>query len=266
MIGRTVTHISYGNGKITSVESDKVTVCFKSGEKKFIYPEAFSRFLVFTDAAEQRDVGELIAKKEQIRKKQLRAAQREWARRSRMNDFRVLSSSQAAFSVKEPQALETWQVSTGIYSSGATKGENRRPEKLKPNSACLVTLRPQGAQEPGRLIIGAFMVEPDFFGEDCAEGCVCAHEKYRIALEGAERLPFWEYFSDIKKPRWGNTAFKYFSNLTMLKILADMQEACGMEKQKELDAFLQYFRKMNRMRPEPEDSVYRSAAAGQSIG
>ena len=66
----------------------------------------------------------------------------------------------------------------------------RIPDRMKPNSLCLLTKRRAGVQEANRRIIGTFMVGVDFFGADCRSGTV-AHPVHRVALRPEKGLAFW---------------------------------------------------------------------------
>lgn len=49
MIGRKVTHLVFGCGTITELSSAYLTVNFGDSEKKFVYPDAFEKFLTSAD-------------------------------------------------------------------------------------------------------------------------------------------------------------------------------------------------------------------------
>ena len=54
LLGQPVKHISFGKGIITNVSDQIVTVHFPEGEKRFLYPEAFSAFLTLKDEEKQK--------------------------------------------------------------------------------------------------------------------------------------------------------------------------------------------------------------------
>ena len=55
LLGQPITHTTFGKGIVTDWNDHSITVCFNSGEKRFIYPDAFSNFLILknTDAQEK---------------------------------------------------------------------------------------------------------------------------------------------------------------------------------------------------------------------
>lgn len=55
LLGQPITHTTFGKGIVTDWNDHSITVCFNSGEKRFIYPDAFSNFLILknTDAQER---------------------------------------------------------------------------------------------------------------------------------------------------------------------------------------------------------------------
>ena len=65
IVGQSVTHISYGAGKIVSANDKQIQVQFESGElKKYQYPQAFISYLQIDDKSLMSEI--LI--EEQIRK------------------------------------------------------------------------------------------------------------------------------------------------------------------------------------------------------
>ena len=120
---------------------------------------------------------------------------------------------------------------------------------MKPNSACLLTTIPPQGQESDRRIEGFFMVRNDFLGNQCHDGRIKAHETYRIALPSDLRPSYWDYFQHGESfPHWGRVTFKYFSTDIMHTILHDAaQKLTGTAQQETAEAFLEYFREMNRL-------------------
>ena len=246
MIGQTVRHSIFGEGVVSAVNGSSMTVVFGVGEKRFIYPEAFREHLAFEDGAEQRRIDRLFARIERTQKESLAAAEEERKRLNRVKTYKIHPSSQAAFNAEAP--VSDWSVSTGRYLSGMSAGEIRIPERLAPNSACLLTRVPPRGGEAGRQIVGAFMVEEDFFGDECRDGVINAHPDYRIELAEREFLPFWSYFPEKPRPRWGSVPFKFFPNLLMQHILIDMTDAADGERAEEIKAFFNYFSRVNELR------------------
>ncbi|MEG0852662.1 MAG: hypothetical protein RSF82_02225 [Angelakisella sp.] len=222
------------------------------GDKKFIFPDAFSGFLILKDKAANSEINAMLNKRLEEQNEQKQKNQEEQKRRNRIRTLKIAPNSQAAFNVSEKDIDEVFlsgAVSTGCYLSGYSKGEPRIPNRIKPNSACLLTHCPKDAPEKERRIIGAFMVKEDFFGDLCRSGIVEGHKQYIVHLTSEEELSFWDYFSYSQSvSRWGNTVFKYFSNDIMQQILLDMQKVlAGTEKEAVTHKFYQYFCEMNRL-------------------
>lgn len=160
-----------------------------------------------------------------------------------LENLKLSPQSQAVFHI-DPEQHETvfssWTVSTGCYLSGYSKGEPRIPDRLQPNSMCLLT---------ERRIVGAFMVEDDFIGTCCTDGTIQAHPTYRIQLPPERQPLFWPYVAkEPEKQRWGKTAFKYMSNRTGEKILFDYKENTFTADEKSLaERFYRYYCKLNRL-------------------
>lgn len=245
LIGRAVKHRAFGQGTVTSAAENTVAVRFPDGEKRFVYPDAFMQYLVFSDGELQKHAHALYEAAEKLRRDRYLAEQAEIAARSKLENFEVLSNSQAAFNVTDVnEVFRSWTVSTGRYLSGNSKGKARCPDKMRPNSACLLTIKAPAEPETERMIIGAFMVRPDFFGNECEDGVIRAHDEMRIRLEESAYLPFWPYFPGETRVKWGALKYKYFSNMAMQRILQDMAEAEEDDAKRDILAFRHYHGKL----------------------
>jgi len=68
-----VVHPAFGTGRVTNHDDRRITIQFfeESGEKRFIYPDAFEKYLnMCNTAAAQKVLADLIAKTEQIAERQ----------------------------------------------------------------------------------------------------------------------------------------------------------------------------------------------------
>jgi hypothetical protein len=148
--GQAIRHKTFGSGVITASASDTITVKFSVGEKKFVYPEVFKEYLVFQNQKLQQSITALIAEKQALAERQSQMEQMERERQRKLRSFTVTPNSHAVFDVPPEQAAQvcaSFTVSTGRYLSGYSKGKPRLAERLKPNSACLLTERPSGESE-----------------------------------------------------------------------------------------------------------------------
>ena len=251
--GQAVKHTVFGKGVITEQKGSTITIVFPEGEKKFLFPDSFRNHLSLKNEEAAEQVDQLMEQREEHRHARTQALLEEKEQAQRVRNFKITANSQAAFALElEVQdVFSDWTVDTGTYLSGGAKGQPRIPDRLKPNSACLLTRCPAGAGEEERQIVGAFMVPEGFFGEDCGEGQFRAHADHRLAFPVGKSLPYWSYLEETKqKPRWGKTAFKYLGNPVMQRILYDCQELLAQTEQADAARrFYQYFNKMNRMVP-----------------
>lgn len=252
LLGQPVRHISFGKGVIADISDRFVTIRFEQGDKKFLYPDAFYNFLTLKDTEKQNRINAKYNKRLQDEEAERKRECEEQERRRQILTMKITPNSQAAFHTAlqdTEKIIECGSISTGCYLSGNSKGEPRIPTRLKPNSACLLTGLLKNGEEKDRRILGAFMVKEDFLGEHCSNGIVDGHDRYRICLPSHTALSYWDYFEhDGTFPRWGNILFKYFSNITMRKILFDMTGLfSGMEQESAVNEFYQYFCKINRL-------------------
>lgn len=209
--------------------------------------------MTFQDKKSQEYMNGLIDVIDNKNRMDLKMKEKESVRMERIRTLKINENSQAVFGFidNEPdRVFSTWSVSTGRYLSGGSKGHPRIPQRLNINSACLLTMKPDGVAEEDRVILGAFMVPDDFVGSYCCSGIVPAHDKYRIRLNTEkEQLLFWDYIpTKDKKERWGNTEMKYLSNITMQNILIDMtRRILDTDRQQEAIAFYQYYCDINQL-------------------
>lgn len=256
--GQNVVHKVFGRGTVVAADGQTVTIQFPGQEKKFVYPDAFARFLTLEDSGAQQAVSELVLSRKAAAAGALRERLDAEARQQRLRDLQLTPSSQAVFDLKGPAmdaVFADWTVSTGVYLSGNAKGQPRTPDRMKPNSACLLTTRPTGGAEGDRVVLGAFLVTEDFFGDLCRDGWVPAHEQYRLRLQQPEqpldRLPrFWDFFPPAEQQqRWGSMAFRYLSEERMQRILLALrEEGQGTPNAAAAKELYQAFCRLNRLR------------------
>lgn len=264
LIGQAVKHSTFGKGVVTDWDDNRITICFPEGEKRFIYPDAFSNFLTLNNRGMQMKIQTLLnvaAAEERAKAEKMR---REQEKEYLLRNVKISPCGQAAFHVA-PEQRETifsaWAVSTGHYASGYSKGKPRIPERMKPNSMCLLTECPEGREEE-RSIIGAFMVQEDFLGRYCRSGKIEAHPIYRFRLPSEYRLPFWTYAAqNPEERRWGRVVLKYMSNEIGERILFDIKELpLDEESKKSAEHFYRYYCKLNLLQPEICDANNKSEA------
>lgn len=254
LIGQTIKHGIFGKGIVTDWNDASITICFSTGEKKFIYPDAFSKFLHLKNDALQREVQKLLDKREAAKKAQCQAIQELHERNNLLQNLKISLRSQAVFNIpphQYEQLFSTWSVSAGCYASGYSKGKPRIPERLKPNSMCLLTECAADQPERERRIIGAFMVEEDFLGSHCRDGIIRAHPMYRLRLCPEHQLPFWPYVvQEPGKQRWGGATLKYTTNKVGERILFDIKGLSFCDGFQECaEDFYQYYCRLNCLRP-----------------
>lgn len=256
LIGQPIKHNKFGRGIVTDWKDSIITVCFEIGEKRFIYPDAFANFLILQNDVIQQQIQEILNTREAKKEEERKILQEIQERRNMLNSLKISPQSQAVFDIK-PDKIDTvfdsWVVETGSYISGYSKGFPRIPDRLKPNSMCLLTARNKQQTEEKRRVIGAFMVEDDFLGSYCRDGIIHAHSCYRLQLPLEQQSLFWPYIvKEPQKQRWGNVPFKYMSNYAAEKILFDLKSRVCEDEQRCIEEFYQYFCEMNRLQPRIE--------------
>lgn len=253
IIGQSVRHKDFGSGVVTAQNAGTVTVSFPEGGKKFLYPAAFRDFLALEDHAAQHYVTGVLAEREAQARQRQRREQAERERALRLQNFTVQPNSHAVFNIAPADAqrvCESFTLSTGLYLSGAVRGQARIAQRVKPNSACLLTLCPPRSPERERQILGACMVRSDFFGADDREGVIPAHPEYRLLVPAGKTMLLGDYLSRNPAERWGGIPFKYCVAPVMNHILCDLVNlTAGTDYDHPALAFYRYFCRMNQLPP-----------------
>jgi hypothetical protein len=252
LLGESVRHSAFGQGTITEVSGEFLTIRFAKKERRFIYPDAFLNFLTLKDDSKQKAIIENCNRRQKIEEVERRKICDEIERLRQIRTMKIAPNSQAAFHIEYDGAeriIGSRSVSTGCYLSGESKGKPRIPQRVKPNSACLLTGVPANGGEKDRRILGVLMAKEDFWGAHCKDGHIEGHEKHGICLPADMRMSYWDYFEHGDSfPRWGNVVYKYFSNDIMQRILFDMAKLLsGTQQGAAAKAFYDYFCGINRL-------------------
>lgn len=107
-----VKHILFGSGRVVSQDDKHIRVTFENaaiGEKSFVYPDAFAKFLTYEDEKDQTDVLALIEERKaadgeaakQLREERMAKYEEE---RKHAAEFEKLTKKRARASSKSSQA------------------------------------------------------------------------------------------------------------------------------------------------------------------
>lgn len=250
LLGQPVQHRSFGNGVITGVQESMVTITFSQGEKRFQYPDAFSRFLTLTDKTRQKEINAAYTLQVNAENAEKQKQRKVREKRRRLRAMVISPCSQIAFSVTKDEFEDVFSsgtISTGCYLSGSSKGKPRIPTRVRPNSCCLLT-GTDGA-EKDRHILGLMMVSDEFWGNQCEDGQILCHSTYKLRLPESVSLPYWHYIEHGDTLHsWGRTTFKYYANEITQQILSDAADALsGTDQEAQALSFYQYFTDVNRL-------------------
>jgi hypothetical protein len=263
LINEEITHKVFGEGNIVEHEESIVTIKFKKDIKKFVYPDAFGKFITLKDRSIAKAFKEIFLKKEmeekalEMKREEEREQQvLEQQRQEKLKNHKIHESSQIVFWLDEEEqqnVFSDWQVSTGEIQSGENKGQPNKAARLSPNSSCILTARTSDQPETERLILGLYMVKETFSGNLIDDGMVPSHAEFRIELtnQEAEKMPFWNYYINKTFPHrtsWNSGKFRYFDNVWTAQIIKDIIALKTDEEQiKEAKNFLKYFCEMNAL-------------------
>ena len=251
LIGQTVMHRAFGSGVIEDLSGNVVTVNFKKGDKKFIYPDAFETFLKLEDEESLANFNKIMdAREKRIEAKKNEVRKKEETRR-KIRSLKIIPNSHTVFSMDEEEVQESFQrgwAFTGKYMSGFSEGRARTAGRIKPNSLCLLTVLEDGKPESERKLRGFYMVQEDFYGETCYDGEIKAHEKYRLLLSPEESFKIWDYVVEDEIPkRFGGLHFRYISEDSAKNIIMVAKNNLSGEKQKLAENICEYYCKVNRL-------------------
>lgn len=254
-----VVHETFGKGNVVNYNDSYIKINFESGNKKFIFPDAFRKYITFTDQRATDLVRKKIQQKEEKLKKEELILEREKALEQKRQDLleekenmknrRIHPQIQSVFWPKEQedQIFTEWRVFTGRIKTGKREGQPRQLVRMNQNSACLITKREPSMLEEGRQILGVFMPEETFSGRSCEDGYIIAHPEYRLRLseQESEKMLFWNYYVDKRFPNkttWNSGSHRYFDNIWMAQILRDIVSLKEKpQEQKEAQSFFEYF-------------------------
>ncbi len=273
LVDKKVMHKSFGKGNVVNYNDSYIRISFESGERRFVYPDVFKKYVTFVDGKATKLVDKQIEKKEEVRKgeeklkkemlKQEKLLEQERLELAKIKKERKVSKVdsriQSVFWLKsneEDKVFEDWKVFTGKIKSGENKGLPRKLGRMSGNSACLLTKRDDSVKEEERQILGVFMANDSFDGKNLEDGYITADPKYRINLsdEESKKLLFWNYYMDEKsndKIIWNSGRQRYFDNILMAQILRDiviLKE--NSEHEKEVQDFFNHFCKINYINKE----------------
>ena len=261
LINEEVTHKVFGEGNIVDHEESIITIDFNEDIKKFVYPDAFGKFITLNDRSIAETFKKIFLKKEMeaeaLEKKREEENERrvlEQQRKEKMKNHKIHESSQVVFWLDEEEQQNVfvdWQASTGTLQSGKNKGQPNRAARLGPNSVGLLTARASNQAETERMILGLYMVSETFSSDLTDDGMVPSHSEFRIELtdQEAEKMLFWNYYINKTYPdrtAWNSGKFRYFDNVWTAQILKDIIALKTDEDEiKEVKNFLEYFCQMN---------------------
>lgn len=271
LINEEITHKIFGEGNIVDHDESIITIDFNEDIKKFVYPDAFGKFITLNDRNTAEQLNKVLSK----RKKEEEALEEErerqafeQQRRRKLKNHKIEESTQIVFWLDEEEqqnVFTDWQVFTGRVQSGKDEGQPNRAARLRPNSASLLTARESNQTETERRILGLYMVNEMFSGNLSDDGMIPSHTEFRIQLtnQEAEKMLFWNYYINKSHPQrttWNSGKYRYFDNVCTAQILKDIIALKSDEEQiNEIKSFLKYFCQMNALDmgniPEPNGAL-----------
>ncbi|HKM35289.1 MAG TPA: hypothetical protein VJY54_11180 [Lachnospiraceae bacterium] len=251
LLGQVVVHNKFGNGVISDLSENKITVSFEESQKLFLYPDAFMQFLTLKNNNLQKEFEKLKEECIRIDEEKKVVVERDNYYRRRFYAMKVLEKSQVAFDIssKEVQNASHMEfIETGCYLTGNRKGMPRIPSNMQPNSAAILTSC-DGSKEDKRRIVGVAMVDDRFWGDECEDGKVWLHKDHKLVLPQDTDLSFWRYFTqDVYVKQWGRIPFKYFQNETIQKMIHDIcHMLLGTEQEDKAIDFYNYYASINHL-------------------
>ena len=285
LTNKQVLHKSFGKGKIVDFNDSYMLINFKSGNRKFVYPDAFDGYLKLVEKEAANSVDKILQIQEKERKIEEEKIEKEkveeFEEQQRLEridklikSHKMHSSSQVAFNCDKDELNDIftdWKTFTGTIKSGDNKGKTNKLIRVHQNSACLITSKDSGAKEKDRCILGLYMVDEKFMGRLCEDGYIPSHSDYKIKLteEESKKMLFWKYYADEKYQNnitWNSGRYRYFDNMWMAQILKDLVELRSEQKEHDVSQELfDYFCFVNNIEEksisEPNGPLMRLSSA-----
>lgn len=277
LINEEITHKVFGEGDIIEQNGSFITIDFNDDVKKFVYPDAFGKFITLKNRDTAESLEKVISKRKteiiELEKKREEEKERqmlEQQRKEKMKNHKIHESSQIVFWLDEEEqenVWNDWKVSTGTVQSGKKKGQPNRPARLSLNSAGLLTARESDKQEEARRILGIYMIQEAFTDDLNEDSMVPAHAEFRVKLtdQEADQMLFWNYYINKSYPdrmTWNSGKFRYFENIWIAQILKDIIAMKEDEEEiKEAENFLEYYCNLNAL--DVDDIPEKSGALKQ---
>lgn len=263
LINEEITHKVFGEGNVVEHEDSIITIDFNDDVKKFVYPDAFEKFITLNNESTAKSLNEIFLKRqleeEVLEKKREEEKERqmlELERQEKMKNYKIHESAQIVFWLDEEEqekVFDDWHASTGMIQSGKNKGQPNKATRLSSNSAGLLTARTSDQQEIERKILGLYMVNETYGDNIINDGIVPSDAVFRIELtdEEAEKMLFWNYYVNKSYPNrttWNSGKFRYFDNIWTAQILKDIITIKTDEAEiKEVENFLVHFCQLNAL-------------------
>lgn len=155
------------------------------------------------------------------------------------------------FTCYESIALSNWIAHAGTNLRGENEGKARRLPNAQRGSLAVLTTRYPGDNEKDRIIVGVFIIDAAFEGDDSEEGTVSARSKYKIEIRKSETkaLRFWNYYKNEGTPesiRWGTGLYRFLKDEDALRLLEDIvKEKYGKEDYGLAVDILNYYKELH---------------------
>ncbi|HZG71331.1 MAG TPA: hypothetical protein VEY51_07305 [Chondromyces sp.] len=267
LIDKAVTHKRFGEGSVVKHNDSIIEIHFATENKKFVFPDAFGKYLKLHDRSAAHSLEKIIQKKQMEREKeeQEKEEEKKLLRKEQqlrleheklMKNHKLHPQSQMVFwcdAEEMSRVFTEWKVFTGKINSGNNKGKPNKPTRIYKNSVCLLTARDSSMPEKDRRILGIYMVNERFIGKFCENGYIPAHSEYRLQLteQESDKMLFWKYYVNEKSPHkmtWNTGKYRYFDNVWAAQILLDIVSLKNDTPERELaQNFFEHFCIMNQI-------------------
>ena len=131
------------------------------------------------------------------------------------------------FTCYESYTFLKWIAHAGTTLNGIGAGKPRKLPNAQHGSLAILTTRYPNSEEKDRVIVGVFIIDSTFKGNDVEPGTVSATSDYKIEIrpDEVQKLKYWNYNRNEGNPsskKWGTGLYRFVKDEDAIRLLEDI--------------------------------------------